>query len=533
MTSLVFLPSNTAQRSKKDQEVIQAFARSHAAKVGRPRKTKKPRSYIWTQEISRSTSPEEQDEAPSARSLVQRGNSDPFQSFAVSVTPRVTQLLSFYAEKLLPVRYSTSMIPSVSNDAIVSFRNVEAADDYRSVVAVLHDQSNAIGFLLSQLTIMADLVDSQVLRVENMKIKARALKDFKTQLEKTSRPDIDTIESILLLLNASVYAGDMLEARLHLKFLRRLLEERALKHGPHSLGIVLLFRSLYMDLAVSTTYMTGTLLDVDRWVPEMLTIALSQTVPSPHFRPPPIATFLSNIDSSITNPLLTMFFECRRLLWVWWTQPARAILESGPDVFTVETHPETYTFRWLYSQLYIYSCQIANQVAALQGHNPDLSGTDLTDTSVITPYTQRILAQALLALLSASCTKILVAGQPLKPGTGLLLERLESAIQPALTLLEHEANVYSHGLDRALLWCIFIGAAIERLHGTYSDGAGARAAGAERRVFASYFIRIVHHQELHGKDNVIRLLKRFIYNDHMLPDHQLWSDAISMGSSTA
>ena len=522
MTSLVFLPSNTAQRSKKDQEVIQAFARSHAAKAGRPRKAK-PRSFVWTKETSRSTSPEE-DEVPSARSLVQRGNSDPFQSFAVSVTPRVTQLLSFYAEKLLPVRYSTSMVPSESNNAIVSFRQVEAADDYRSVVAVLQDQSSAIGFLLSQLTIMADLADSQALRVESMKLKARALVYVRAQLEDKVQADLGTIESVLLLLNAAVYAGDMLEARLHLKFLKRLLEERALQHGPHSIGIVLLFRALYMDLAVSTTYTTKTFLDVNSWVPEMLTIALSQTRPSPHFRPPPIASFLSNLDSSITAPLLTLFFESRRLLWVWWTQPARAVLESGPDVFTVDTHPETYTFRWLYSQLYIYSCQTSNLISSLQNESPDLDAGHLSEYSRIAPYTQRILALALLTLLSASCTKILVAGQPLRPGSSLLLERLASAIRPALVLLDLDQDLQSHGLDRALLWCTYIGVTIERI--TPTPTSIIPVDGSITQTFAAHFARTVKYMRLGSKDEITRLLKRFVYTDRMLADNQLWNDAL-------
>lgn len=549
MKQLVFLPSNTAQRPRKDQEIIQAVARSHAAKIGRPRKPKleRPRSYVLTPDTSRSATPDQQDDgyhpivlsqsSSWARSLVQRGNSDPFQSFAIPITPRVSQLLSFYATEILPIKYSTCMVPSASNSAIIGFRSVEATDDYHSVLAVLQDESSAVGFLLAQMTAMAELSQTQQHSREAMRFKARALAELKTQIAKPDRAHTALIESALGLLHAAVYAGDIAEARLHLEFVKTLLEERALRCGLNSIDIVLLFRVLYMDLAVSATYMAQTVLDVDRWVPGMLNIALRQTKPDFHFRPPPIAGFLSNIDASIADPLLTIFFECRRILWVWWLQPAQAVLESGPDIFTIATHPETYTFRWLYSQLYIYSCRLANRIASLQNDIPDLkklaSDAVPPESHALTRYIQRILSVALMALLGASCTKILVAGQPLTLGSELMLDRLKSALRPALTSLSESeiGRDYSTvqrwpNLGRTLLWCTFIGAAVERVNAQKAGGQISVTDSKAATPFSDQFVCVVKHMQLRSKEDVTELMKRFIYNEHMLPDAKVWDDAL-------
>lgn len=549
MKSLVFLPSNTAHRPRKDQELIQAVARSHAAKAGRPRRGKR-RSDVWTPQVSRANTPDQQGDgdgdgdgnnaaqpAPWARSVIQRGNSDPFQSFAVPITPRVNQLLSFYTRNILPIMYSTSMVPSVSNTAIVGFRVVEARDDYQSVLSVLQDQNNAVGFFLTQTIAMAGLSESQQLSREAIHLKARALTALQDQMKKSGEPDTAVIESMLLLLNAAVYAGDIAEARLHLKFVKKLLDERAVRRGPQSIGIVLLFRILYMDLAVSTTYTIQTVLDVDKWVPEMLNVALQPTRPKSNFRPPPIAGFLANMDGCLTEPLLTIFFECRRLLWVWWRQPARAVLESGPDVFTIDTHPETFTFRWLYSQLYVFSCRLANHIGSLQYASPDLErlarDAVACDNKELVQYIQRILSVAMLTLLAASCTKVLVAGHPLRPGSELLLERLESAIQPALVSLSRSNTGQDlsmldqwPSLGRALLWCTFIGATVESVVGLGAVGKVSSINPKAAAPFSDHFGLIVRRLHLQDKGEITTLLKRFIYNEHMLTDVEVWINAL-------
>jgi hypothetical protein len=221
-----------------------------------------------------------------------------------------------------------------------------------------------------------------------------------------------------------------------------------------------------------------------------------------------------------------LFFESRRLLWVWWTQPARAMLESGPDVFTVDTHPETYTFRWLYSQLYIYSCQLSNVIAVSSDEHLDLEGSRTFDATGAASVVNRILALALLTLLSASCTKILVAGQPLRPGSDLMLERLGSALKSPYDLLTRDNNhdVDWNGLDRALLWCSAIGATVEQI--LERPTKPASATKSSQTHFVEWFGNLVQLMRLKSKDAVAQILERFVYNDRMLPYPELWEEAL-------
>lgn len=109
-----------------------------------------------------------------------------------------------------------------------------------------------------------------------------------------------------------------------------------------------------------------------------------------------------------------------------------------------------------------------------------------------------------------------------------MIERLKNATEPAQRLLSslRDSSIEWQGLDRALLWSTFIGAAVERL----DQQPLQSAAGTWPRInwFAGCFIDVVQHLQLRSKEDVAKMLYRFIYNDHMLPDPQLWNHAVDM-----
>jgi hypothetical protein len=536
MTSVVFLPANTQLRSKKDQEVIASFARSHAARVGRPHTAKKPPKTRDVKRISQVTNAVANRRAQPgpwlSGSLIQHGNSDPFESFALSITPRFTELLTFYSSTFLPVTYSSYIVPSTSTNAIVKFRNVESADDFRSTLAVLRDRTSAVGFFLAQLTILSRIAPSPELRVERLRLRSEALGALKAGIQDNVLTGDAITESVLNLLYAAVFDGDLAEARMHLIFLRdRLVERVSHQERPRPLGIVLLFRVLYMDLAVGVTYLAPTVFDVEHWVPQVLTSALQQAQASQSFRPPPIAGFLANIDRGLCEPLLNAVFECRRLLWVWWTQLATV---GNETTLTIETHPQTYTFRWMYSQLYVNSLRLSNLLVSLQ--DAYLEDALRTSTDPAAPkqerlfgrYLQRIVALSLLTLLSASCTKVLIAGQPLRPGSDFLLGRLRDDIEPALDFLRHTnflASSHEQDLSRALLWACCVGTAVEGLKPppspVSSPGSGTSSATVTNQ-FADDLVFVARLLELSSKSAVVHVLQRFVYNDYLLSDHTIW-----------
>jgi hypothetical protein len=536
MTSVVFLPANTQHRSKKDQEIIASFARSHAARAGRPPATKKSSRFRNVKRSPQATNAVvhhgSQPGPWLSGSLLQHGNSDPFDAFAVSITPRFNELLSFYSSTFLPVTYSSYMVPSNSTDAIIKFRNVESADDFRSTLAVLQDRDSAVGFFLAQLTILSRITPSSELRIERLRLRSEALEALKAGIEGEGFTTDAIIDSVLNLLHAAVFDGDLAEARMHLIFLRdRLVARVSRQQANESLGIVLLFRVLYMDLSVGVTYLTPTVFDVEHWVPQMLTLALQQAQTSTSFRPPPIAGFLANIDRALSEPLLNTVFECRRLLWVWWTQPTPV---GNETTLSIEAHPQTYTFRWLYSQLYVNSLRLSNLLVSLQDACPEgLSPRNSPPTTsrqqrLSGKYIQRIVASSMLTLLSASCTKVLIAGQPLRAGSDFLLGRLRNDINPALEFLRHTSFLASRqeeDLARAALWACCVGTAVESLKpppSPVSSPVSDTSSAAVTNQFVDDFVFVARIMGLSSKPAVVHVLQRFIYNDHLLSNVTIW-----------
>ena len=528
MESISFLPPQSSQKSEKDRKLVQSRIRAHTAQHRLQQDAKKKRQAAadyWRRLEDDEVEQDARNRSPrtptSPQSILRKGNSDPFSAYAIQITPRLNQILSFYIANFLPTYYDIALVPSPSSKTILSYRHVEAKDDYNMAVGLLQHHSAAHGFFLAYGEIMAELSGNRDLRVEMMKLKGLAMTALQAQIRKYGDDDSRTLDAVLLLFQAAVFSGDHAEATIHGNVLRRLLYQKVLREGPQSIDVGHLFQALWLNLSLSATFMTPTLLDVDDWAPSIFAATLEQCqLQLIHTGP---AASCRDIDHAVSGPLHTIFIDCRRLLLLYWTCPARMTSEN--DTASL--------FTYLYSEFFIHSSRLVNYLVSIR--NGGLA-TDLDPTSpsihedVFRWHTHHTLATALLALMSASTATILNAGRALTMATNILLVRLQNALAPVLatclspSMSKREVNPDSadprDNLCRAVWWALFVGTTIDHIpkskqvHGTLVS-----------TWFTDNFIALARHKQLHSPDQAKALLRRFVYTDDMLSNEVFWKSA--------
>jgi len=106
--------------------------------------------------------------------ILRRGNSDPFESLAVSVTPRVNEIMSFVKDYFLPACYVT--------DSPAWIRAFGADKEWDDSVEVLREECCAPAFMLTYMTIMANMSQGDVLVTEQLTLKGKSTSALRTRI---------------------------------------------------------------------------------------------------------------------------------------------------------------------------------------------------------------------------------------------------------------------------------------------------------------------------------------------------------------
>lgn len=391
-----------------------------------------------------------------------KGNTDPFHSLAVAMTPRVGEILCFARTYFVPGIFgvqpclhsnSNSGSGSGSSNCTVSSSRRQGTtiqgsgavatatdnhDDHDAdqgpetpgglfsdvefttgVPMVLQDECRALCFLLTYLTAMSRLTPSEVLVQEVHNLRHRAFHTLRRRITPRGQqqPQCDSTASgssstatmldtnkILMfstvsLFGAAVLAHDLEEATMHGRVVRA--QFRLPANIPHA---NLLIRTLYKDAMLATTFMVPTLFDVtpEGWVEATL---------APHFvslqpmllgiRPVVRAMGWQRGGEELVGKQVTeLFAAAREAHWLWCTPAHGGRLKP-------------LCYAWVFARHLLLQCRCVNMMAALRiqyGVDWEESNSNPVWTpdqgyerrARVAPWLQATLAAALMALMTLS-----------------------------------------------------------------------------------------------------------------------------------
>ena len=537
-TQFLFVHDTVEKRSIKidDRDPIVAKAiRKHLQRHNRKTKLVGPECFLtrrvpapvgWRKRSSRESSNDStttttfpfsgamiarQDKGPTAYdssphlAILQRGNSDPFNSFSVQVTARVNQVMLFYHRDFLKIPYTSAIVASDTYRFVLEFRAIEAANDRNDIMNVLKDEFCASGFLLAHMTMLAAGSKDSQMALDVATLKTQLYARLQARIETQSKVDEIMVEAVLQLFNASVYSRDIVEARVHGNCLLRLLQERQWER----IKIVLLFRIAYTDIGLAATLQSYSIMDKDGWMSAQLRDGASRLQEIEQLDFPDSKDSFNQLDGSIPVELKAIFAEARKLLQIWWTQPAAHSVDSKHQPL-VEDHPQASLYRWLYAQIYAQSYALVDYLAQRnRGHDVDARAGEH-----VLLYTGKVLATALLALISATSGKILDVHYPIRPGTYMMISHLLIVVDEASALLEvvsYQKNNSEKweivGLRRALLWACTIGNLIGHLHAEHQ-----KQPQGLRRNFEHVCHEMILSLDLSSCEEIENVLGGFVYH---------------------
>jgi hypothetical protein len=210
------------------------------------------RPYKW----KRSSIQSVPDRNVSPLSLVREGNSDPFNVFAIQIDPQVNAMMKFTRDVYLP-----GIQGDLNNPGSLAVRR-----EWVECVTFLQDECLASAHLARIASIVASdpdfLARDPQFERQALVLKSKTMKKLRDHLIE-SLHDTRACNTILMLLNAELYARNMEAAHYHAIILANLLQTGAVKTDP-----ILHFKVLYHDAQRAVMSLTRTSFDLQQWVPD-------------------------------------------------------------------------------------------------------------------------------------------------------------------------------------------------------------------------------------------------------------------------
>ena len=189
-------------------------------------------------------------------SLVREGNSDPFNVFAIPIDPQVNAMMKYTRDVYLP---------GIQGD-LNSPGSLAVRREWAECVTFLQDECLALAHLARIASIVASdpdfLARDPKFERQALVLKSKTMKKLRDHLIE-SLHDTRACNTILMLLNAELYARNMEAAQYHALILANLLQTGAVKTDP-----IFHFKILYHDAQRAVMSLTRTSFDLQRWVPD-------------------------------------------------------------------------------------------------------------------------------------------------------------------------------------------------------------------------------------------------------------------------
>ena len=229
----------------------------------------------------------------SPQSLVQSGNSDPFDAFPIPVTAGVNGLMSFGRDCLIPAMYFTNsgtFAPAVAKVAL----KTNTPENPTSAYALLAYYATTLAIIVPQ-----DSHGTRPIR-QSLVYRTKCSEALRGQLaKKNAYTSPATAAMIYTAFRTETVARNQAAAAVHGEMLRRMLEVSA-EHIELDIGFVSLV--FYHDMMRATTFMTRPIFRIHDWMPKMFEKIWKSKPQGPDLAPH------APLDPMITDPNLRAIF---------------------------------------------------------------------------------------------------------------------------------------------------------------------------------------------------------------------------------
>jgi len=375
---------------------------------------------------------------PSPKTLVGKGNSDPFSAFALTITPEANRFLAFYREYVLPATYFQIRYKT---------RATLAKENWQDQVTGLHDVGTGYATLAFHGSTAARY--SPTLRPAALKFMNQSMIGLREKIAKDGvAQEFPYIWHMTVLFAAEVNGANLENATTHGRMLFNLQKQLFAKGR---LDYKILLYQLYLDSQLSCMFLKRTIFDVDSTALDFIAPVGKAAARNPQQVISPDVI----LDPSIDTEELQQWFQIRReqLNYVF-MRIQQQITVVSPVITT-----------WRFARTCIFNGRMVHHYLNAAA---ELSRPDLQQKVKDHLYAQQYLALAGLWHVRDPFMNPVLLGRPVYDGTAVLVA-LRKALELDRGTAERPFNMSSWDrYSNARLWALYVGALAERAPNTFS-----------------------------------------------------------------
>ncbi|ETN39866.1 uncharacterized protein HMPREF1541_06092 [Cyphellophora europaea CBS 101466] len=503
-SDLVIISHNPGN-STRAASLERARALAYAARISSPaRKKKKALSMTRLEQRqqakeARNTSSQENvatlqllgSRATLLTTLLKQGNSDPFNSMPVQITPSIGSTLSFWNSRM-PVYCSEG-------------RRVVNEKQFNTDIVNLHNEACCSAFLFLCATLMSAQNPQQADLVHNsLRLKNQALQTLRTEIARNkAEKSAFALRAIVYLFEATIMTAEVSEAKIHGAYVVEALRQIEAKKRPKDYDkLLMLVRMYYLDAQSALGYMRRMTLNPN----DMVSLFQKSLEPIQQWVDTQDPSLFAGITDAVlfSRNITAMFRQMRVNIMLQHSTPEELELYYPALVcqYPVPHH------LLLVGHALEHIDRLANWLAAHPAETSD------TYTAIHSQYrTEIVLSLALLVYLSRSVHSTEVLGE-WTLASGLLSKLMywladESQPDGLARLIPPKAQV----------WALYVGSCWELSHRT-------PVRVACKASFLALLKKRAAALQLSAWQEVNAVLAEFLNMDSMLPNGAEWFESL-------
>lgn len=466
---ILFVPGPFSRTSSKDLELARSKARSHAAKAAHRKRKFESRNggertvTAWADSeseggslspISRTYNEFEQEEdqrgwaeqvAMKTRllTILYKGNSDPFQALSADITPRGSQIITFYRDVFQPSAYrSEKSRPSIRQSAL--------ADEWSHISDALQIECCLHGLMLAFLTVIAQLSPKDAYSKDLLALKAHSIRSLRHRMQDNLPGDLALAHGVLFLYTADLFGAKYEEANIHRNMLRAMLDEASRMKAYMSADHGFMVRLMWLDLQAALSQMSSIPFDLEGWTNHMESpdlLAVSEVLQ-------PIEYGLKQDMTKVfrMEPLRSIYIQFRHAAAIWLSRDL--FLQSMGSIVAMWVQGWTQINSAKALKHYLGLRKLLAETGSLVTKRFHQDGQEFSWTI------QCCVVLTMLLVVGQAGNECLVAGSPVFPAYQMVYNELQDIMEVLYRSTSHGTEVHNH--QDLFLWALFTGAQYER-----------------------------------------------------------------------
>jgi hypothetical protein len=435
--------------------------------------------------------------------ILQKGNSDPFSTYAIPIKAETNETLLFYESNILPLLVACMEANGVSASA--------GKASWHDPFSSLEDKCAAYGLLARTAVVMSRSAEpGSRLAVKSLVYKKKTSELLRARL-KSGEQDLvvsQVCPIVVSMLITAVFEDAFEEAAIHVKMLKYLLYTHSSRVGKE-VDLGTLFTILWYDFHRASKALTRPIFDFGGWVAEQFLPGWQQALKD---LPALSGQAERSLDGTMGDEKLRdLFITMREIVEIL------AMVTSDPSITTPST--QISIAQWMIVCQGQLIDRYVDVMDAMDTNSPISPGPVASFEHNWSCYTVAYLSLA--ALWWTRCLEKM-ENAPTAPSTTIFNGNIIPSLRAALI----QSDLLSDGLDaliygRVRLWALYVGALAEQRAGR---ALKMRRPGfsAEESWFTKELLLQARRMDILVWSDLRKVLQGFLYSDSLEPHGSTW-----------